>query len=181
MSKSNPPAEVRLTEGLGSGGGGRDHLRMLEEGFAAWRDVNPEGTPENRVAYLGDYIFDFTTYDDEKSEEFGIKALEVCRAISDRKTFEYIADPANYRWFLLMVNMPFFSRRLNWGTSVRGAWWDTSTPNETELDTTGLWLDGNQLTAPLKFSTEQWQEFIAAMLAFANEEPNVRANLGPTA
>lgn len=154
----------------------RDYRRMLEEGFAAWRDVNPEGTPENRVAYLGDYIFDFTTYDDEKSEEFGLKALEICRAISDRKTFEYIADPANYRWFLLMVNMPFFSRRLNWGTSVRGAWWDTSTPNETELDTTGLWLDGNQLTAPLKFSTEQWQEFIAAMLAFANEEPNVAAN-----
>lgn len=71
-----------------------------------------------------------------------------------------------------MVNMTFFSRRLNWGTSVRGAWWDTSTPNETELDTIALWLDGNQLTAPLRFSTEQWQEFIAAMLAFANEEPN---------
>lgn len=150
----------------------RDYRRMLEEGFAAWRDVNPDGTPEDRVAYLGDYVFSFTTYDDEMSKEFATKALEVCRSISDRKTFEYIEDPANYRWFLLMVNMPFFSRRLNCGTSVRGAWWDTSTPNKADLDTAALWLDSEQLTEPLKFSSEQWQEFIAAMLAFANEEPN---------
>jgi len=147
------------------------YRRMLEEGFSALRDENPNGTSQSRAAYLGDYIFDFTTYDDQKSEEFGIKALEVCRAISTRKTFEYIADTENYRWFLLMVNMPFFSRRLNWGTSVRGAWWDTSTPNEIELDADALWLDGNQLTEPLKLSTEQWQEFINAMLDFANEQP----------
>lgn len=149
----------------------QDYRRMLEDGFAACRDVNPHGTPESRSAYLADYIFDFTTYDDEKSEEFGIKALEVCRAISNRKTFEYIADPVNYRWYLLMVNMPFFSRRLNWGASVRDAWWDTSTPNETELDTTALWLDGEMLTEPMKFSTQQWLKFVAAMLDFANEEP----------
>lgn len=146
---------------------------MLEEGFAAWRDVNPDGTPESRVAYLGDYIFDFTTYDDTMAEEFALKALEVCRAISDHKTFEYIKDPDNYRWFLLMCNMPFFARRLNWGTSIRGAWWDTSAPNETMLDTTGLWVDGQQLTRPLTFSTEQWGEFIAAMLAFCVAGPNV--------
>jgi len=66
-----------------------------------------------------------------------------------------------------MLNMPFFSRRVNWGTSARGAWWDTST-----LNTTGLWLDGNQLTTPLEFSTEEWHKFIAAMLAFASEEPS---------
>jgi hypothetical protein len=149
----------------------RDYRRMLEEGFATWREVNPGGTPENRVAFLSDYVFDFATYDDEKAEEFGAKALEICRAISDRKTFEYIEDPLNYRWFLLMVNMPFFARRLNWGTSVRGAWWDTGSPDDTALHTTALWLDGEQITEPLRFSGEQWQEFVSAMLAFAAGAP----------
>jgi hypothetical protein len=156
-----------------------DYRRMLEEGYAAWRDVNPDGTPENRVAYLGDYIFGFTTYDADMSAEFATKALEVCRAITERKTFEYIKDRANYRWFLWVCNMPFFSCRLNWGTSIRGAWWDISTPNETDLDTTSFWLNGKQLTEPLQFSTEQWCEFIAALLAFGSEEPYTELSGAP--
>ena len=142
------------------------YLRMLEESFAAWRDLNPDGTPQSRAAYLGEYIFGFTTYDEDMATEFGSKALEVCRAISDGETFEYIEDHDNYRWTLLMCNMPFFSRRLNWGASIRGAWWEA---DGTQLDTFGLWLDGKQLTQPMIFTTGQWEEFIAAMLAFANE------------
>jgi hypothetical protein len=148
-----------------------NYRQMLEDGFAALRKMNPDGTPENRAAFLADYVFDFTTYDDEKSKEFGTKALEVCRAVSDRKTFEYIEDPENYRWFLLMVNMPFFAVRLDWGTSVRGAWWNAGSPDETALHTAALWLDGEQLTGPLQFSDEQWQEFVSAMLAFADVAP----------
>jgi hypothetical protein len=151
----------------------RDYLKMLEEGFSETNAFGG-GDPATRLEYLSDHIFDFTTYDSGKAEEFAAKALEVCAAISNEKTFDYIADPDNYRWFLLMVNMPFFARRLNWGTSVRGAWWDAST---TELNITGLWLDGDKLTEPLKFSTEQWQEFIAAMLEFAEERPKEKPSV----
>ena len=146
----------------------QDYRRMLEEGLNE-SDLNE---PLNRLEYLGDYIFDFKTYDAEMTELFVGKALEVCAAISGSKTFEYINDAENYRWFLLMCNMPFFARRLNWGTSIRGSWWDTSTPNATEFNTCGLWLDGEQLTS-LRLSTDQWQEFIAALLDFGIETPNV--------
>jgi len=46
--------------------------------------------PESRLEYLGDYIFDFTTYDGEMSALFARKAVEVCAAINDRKTFDCV-------------------------------------------------------------------------------------------
>lgn len=144
-----------------------DYRQMLEDGFAAWQEFNAPQQYESRAHYLADHVFEFTTYDDELAKELGAKALEVCRAISERKTFEYVADAANHRWFIVMSNMPFFARRLNWGTSVRGAWWDTSYPNATELDTTALWLNGHQVTETLELTTDEWCKFIDALLAFA--------------
>lgn len=140
-----------------------NYLKLLEDGFA-----RTCGQGESRLEYLSDHIFDFETYDSEKAERFAVMALDVCQAIQQRKTFEYIEDPTRYMTFLLMVNMPFFSRRLNWGTSVRGAWWDTSPPNQTELDAYGLWLNDRQVTEPLKLATDDWRQFIDALLDFAN-------------
>ena len=145
------------------------YLKLFEDGYVMTCDRG-----ESRLEYLSDHIFEFTTYDSEKAEHFAVMALEVCQAIQQGKTFEYIKDPARYMTFLLMVNMPFFSRRLNWGTSVRGAWWDTSRPNATEFDTCGLWMGERQLTEPLKFSTDAWREFIDALLAFAAQELNTQ-------
>lgn len=139
-----------------------NYTKLLADGYAMTCEQG-----ESRLEYLSDHIFDFTTYDSEKAERFAVMALEVCQAIQQRKTFEYIEDPTNYMTFLLMVNMPFFASRLNWGTSVRGAWWDTSYPNQADLDTSGLWLDDQQITGPLQFSTDDWRQFIDALLAFA--------------
>lgn len=171
-TKTDRPLPVLSSEGLGSGGGGRDYARMLQEGHAETNSFSG-GEPASRLAYLSDHIFDFTTYDSEIAEEFARKALEVCRAISERKTFDYIRDAANYRWFLLMCNMPFFYPRLNWGGSIRGAWWDTPTHKQViEFDTCGLFLNGEQITE-LTFTVDQWREFIASVLAFGSEEPNL--------
>lgn len=52
---------------------------------------------------------------------FARKAVEVCAAINDRQTFDYINDPNDYLWYLLMCNMPFFAERLECGISIRGA------------------------------------------------------------
>lgn len=98
----------------------QDYRRMLEEGYGAIASTEPIG----RLEYLSDYIFNFTTYDGEMAELFACKALEVCAAISNRTTFDYIKDAEQYRWYLVMCNMPFFSDKLEWGTSIRGAWWD---------------------------------------------------------
>ena len=145
-----------------------DYRRMLEDGLTEVGGFGGERQP-TRLEFLSDHIFEFTTYDSEIAEEFARKALEVCRAINERRTYEYIRDPASYRWFLLMCNMPFFSERLSWGASVRGAWWDTPPHKKViEFGSCGLFLGGEQIT-DLTLTVDQWHEFIAAVLAFGAE------------
>jgi len=80
--------------------------------------------PENKFQFLGNSIFDFTTYDGAIDELFAKKMLEVIAAIVNRTTFEYQENEANYINYLTMVNMPFLQGKLEWGTSIRGAWFD---------------------------------------------------------
>lgn len=138
-----------------------DYRRLLEQGYATIARTNPC----SRLEYLSDYVFDLTTYDGEMSELFARKALEVCAAVSDATTFDYITDPEQYRWFLLMVNMPFFASRLDWGTSIRGAWWGNE---DTEFSSCGLWNNTEQMADTMTMNSHQWREFIAAVRAFAS-------------
>ena len=50
--------------------------------------------------------------------------LEVIDVIINQTQFEYIKDEAKYLNYLTMVNMPFLSNKIEWGTSIRGAWFD---------------------------------------------------------
>lgn len=140
----------------------RDYLRMLEEG---WKESDHNGRL-SRLEYLSDYIFEFTTYDRDMAGLFARKAMEVCAAISEGNAYEYIKDADQYRWYLVMCNMPFFADKIEWGTSIRVAWWSEPPHEKIEFDSCGLWLDGKQLHEPMKFTREQWAEFIAAVLAF---------------
>ena len=169
MEQQGTPGALGSNGGLGSAGGSRDYARMLKEGYEAIASTDPI----SRMEYLGDYIFDFTTYDSQMSELFASMALDVCAAISNRTTFNYIRDPEQYRWYLVMVNMPFFADKIEWGTSVRGAWWGEPPHKRIEFTSCGLWLDNEQLHETMEFTQDQWREFIAALLAFALEEPNV--------
>jgi hypothetical protein len=119
--------------------------------------------PSTRAGFLSQAVFDFTTYDSEMDDLFGRRAVEVCAAINDGRTFDYIADEENYRWFLLMVNMPFFADRLEWGTSIRGAWWAYE---DQRLKSCFLWKEGEQIL-DLVFGRPQWVEFIKATVEFA--------------
>lgn len=141
-----------------------DYCRMLEEGHDNIRAF--QGHNSSRLEYLGDHIFNFTTYDGEMSELFASKALEVCAAISAGTTYDYIKDKENYRWFLLMCNMPFFAGKLEWGTSIRGPWW---LHDKITLSSDGLWLDGDQIQDTVDFTGEEWRRFVEAMLLFTKE------------
>ena len=145
-----------------------DYMKTMEHSYAMEAQTG-ESPARSRLGYLAQHIFDFTTYESEADELFARKAVEVCAAITDGKTFEYIANPTGRIWYLLMVNMPFFMPRMDWGTSIRGAWWDHKQP---VLNSCGLWVGAEQQTEWI-FSGEQWEEFMRAVIAFA--EPEMRA------
>lgn len=152
-----------------------NYLKLLEDGFRNIQEY--ESSKMSRLEYLGDEIFGFITYDSEMSELFARKAIEVARAITERTTFEYIdsafrdsdTDISNYSWFLLMLNFDFFKDRTNWGTSIRGAWWDMGRkPNV--FESSGLY-DGDDQVLKLVFAEkEEWMEFVKAILDFAAPE-----------
>ena len=153
-----------------------DYKTLLEHSF----EVEKEGrecAPKSRLAYLSESIFNFTTYDSEMDKLFAERAVEVCVAINSRMTLDYIKEPEQYKWFLLMCNMPFFAERTEWGTSIRGAWWAGRPGQQIEFDSCGLWIGDEQLINTLKFSDDEWKGFIAAVIEFASVEmkPNALA------
>lgn len=153
---------------------GIDYGRLLEHSFKMDNELSDH--PKTRLGYLSHNIFDFTTYDSDMDELFAQRAVEVCAAINNQKTFEYIASPENYQWYLLMCNMPFFVDRLEWGGSIRGAWWCGDRKLRFELQSFGLWFGNDQLTEPLTFTLADWHRFIAAVVAFARNEQSAEAS-----
>ena len=83
-----------------------------------------ECPPDNKFQFLGNSIFGFTTYDSGIDELFAKKMLEVIDCIYNKTIFDYQNDENNYINYLTMVNMPFMQGKLEWGTSIRGAWFD---------------------------------------------------------
>lgn len=150
-----------------------DYLTLLNESYAAVQDHAEHEL--SRLEFLGDYVFDFTTYDDTVMEYLTIKALEVCIAITAKETFDYIKkSKAHHVWYITICNMPFFIGKLNWGGSIRGAWWDHGCGFN--ISSTGLYEDGEQ-RLEWSFTDEEWEEFIHAILAFVTvdkvEKPRI--------
>lgn len=143
----------------------RNYLAMLENSYAIARSLQGCSTPESRLEFLADDIFDFTTYDSEFSKKLARHAVDVCHAINTSTTFDYIKDPENYQWFLIMCNMPFFAERIEWGTSIRGAWWDSFREERLTLSTCAL-FDGDQNIDCPKFTRAEWVLFINAVVEF---------------
>ena len=138
-----------------------DYLSLLAESYAT--SQSSECPPGSRVEFLAVHIFGFTTYDAELDALFGKRALEVFQAISEGRTLGYIQDKEQYRWYVIMCNMPFFAGRLDWGTSIRGAWWGIMQPT---IESDGLFMNGKQIPA-LAFGCGQWADFVAAVVAFS--------------
>lgn len=91
----------------------------IEEQYEEWKESEPDVTKEE---FLMGHIFDFDTYDGDLDNFFCHLVVEVIEAILNRTTFDYIKD--NYKNYIIMVNMPFLKNKIDWGTSIRGAWFD---------------------------------------------------------
>jgi len=144
-----------------------DYLELIEHSYAV--EAEEGGEKYSRLEYLGEHIFDFTTYDTTMMELFAKMAVEVCDAITNRTTFDYIKDDDKYLWYLLMCNMPFFMSRLEWGSSMRGAWWNGEN-GAIEISSCGLWYGYEQKLEPMRFSRKEWDAFIRAVVVFSGGE-----------
>ncbi len=88
-----------------------------------------------KFIFLSSYIFDVITYDEELDLEFGKKIYEVMKSIQDRTTFDYIEEQNDYKNYILVCNLLNKYELIDWGTSIRGAWFSKS-----EIETSaGCW------------------------------------------
>jgi hypothetical protein len=147
----------------------KDYAALLEHSYDLTRSVR------SRLDYIAAHVFDFTTYDNAQAELFACKAVEVINAIDKSTTFNYIENPVNYTWYLLMCNMPFFTGRLNWGGSIRGAWWDHDLKSFT-LKSCGFFDNEEEQILEQTFTHEEWLRFMQAVVAFAAPEMQVYHN-----
>lgn len=103
------------------------YLELLNKNYQ--EVLSWETCVDDKYAYLSSYTFEYDTYDSGMDKVFACKTLEVCHSISNATTFKYIEDENNYIWYLALVNMPFLKDKIEWGTSVRGAWWNYNKPS----------------------------------------------------
>lgn len=141
-------------------------VAQLERNFAytcEWQEC----PPESRLEWLGDYVFNLTTYDGEMSHKMAAMMLGVCLVITSGTNYKFIEDKNDYFWYLVAVNMPFFKGKIQWGSSIRGAWW---VHEDITLETTeNVDADGNQVCDPT-FTQAEWANFILAMNRFVKED-----------
>lgn len=143
----------------------RSYAEQKEE-FSAARNSYSVGE------YLSDYIFDFTTYCGGISEYFSEIAIDVVEAITERKTFDFIKDDDKHIWFIVMCNMDFFSSKISWGCSVRGAWWDVYDHNPIKIDSCGLYNENLEQIDIIEFNEEEWEEFCRDLVCFYRDNQN---------
>lgn len=107
-------------------------VREITESFENWKtleissNIKPleKSIRSQKLMWLTEDYFNLPTYDSNLSEEFGITIYEVIKAILDQKTFDYIKDDKKYRKYITVAILLDKLDLLNWGTSIRGAWFD---------------------------------------------------------
>ena len=140
-----------------------DYVELLKKAYQEQIDI--ERDLDSKLVFIAENVFNFDVYDDDMAELFAKKALEVCLAINKAETYEYIKDKENYKWFLIMVNMSFFKGILDWGGSIRGAWWDHGTCFEVESCSIRE-VYGNKFIV----GRDEWMSFVFAIEQFILED-----------
>lgn len=119
-----------------------------------------------KYEWLSENVFELTTYDSSISELFGKKIVEVCRAILDRNTFKYIEKGENeYVTHILVCQVLEQFCWIEWGTSIRGAWFEEQHFNQ--YQSRYILRYGNDLKE-LPFTEEN----IKLLIEFVEEKEN---------
>lgn len=87
--------------------------------------IDPDAS---KYAWVANEVFDLITYDTSLDERFAKEIIEVIKVILDVETYEYIRDGSNYVAYILVCQLLNNFHWIEWGTSIRGAWFETYHP-----------------------------------------------------
>jgi hypothetical protein len=116
-----------------------------------------------KYSYIASIIFNITSYDSELDEFYVKKLLEFFEIIESN---EILSDSLeDYKIYVLLANLPTIASILNWGTSIRSAFFT----DPVVINTYGIFQEGKQINLNIKFSAENWIIFIEAIKGFLDE------------
>ncbi len=112
-------------------------------------------------------VIDFDTYVSGVDAELAPRFCAALKSILDRTTFEFIKESRqNYLDFLTLCNLSRFKDLMEWGTSIRGAWFSLGL----EPIEMGRWLPVSDPGDSLKFDEEEkFEVFIRGLIMFMEE------------
>lgn len=104
-------------------------LEVIKEKFKEYMELmvgigNDDTEHDFRRDFIVEHLFGLTTYDTHLTTIFNNTITEVMRVIYERGNFEYIKDEKNYIKFILVANILDEHNMINWGSSIRGCWFD---------------------------------------------------------
>lgn len=76
--------------------------------------------------FVCDEVFNWSTYDDDLSIDFGEIFIQVCQVINSNLWIEYIKDKSRYKLFIMVANQLDKLGAIEWGTSIRSCWFQFS-------------------------------------------------------
>ncbi|QXO10034.1 hypothetical protein pEaSNUABM37_00073 [Erwinia phage pEa_SNUABM_37] len=138
----------------------------LEKQMVENTECGMEWTPGHLVAN----IFDITTYDDAADRVFAEHIVEVLTAIATRTTFEYQAQSTeHYYRFLTVINFKNIYPMLEWGTSIRGCWFNLGFGKK--FDPVDYLTRFQDQVYPVIESQEEMAEFVKALRTYLDTHP----------
>jgi hypothetical protein len=79
---------------------------------------------ENKYEWVCEELFQLATYDSGVSEKWGRRIIDVCKAIIEQRTFDYIEKEENYEPYLMVCQLLDKKNWIEWGTSIRVSWFE---------------------------------------------------------
>lgn len=103
----------------------KENRETYKSYIARYKLCNPDDGEPTKAMWLVEEYFDLTTYDDDISQEWGDVIIEILGVINDDNNFDYInSGDENYKKYLMVANLLEREQLIDWGTSIRGAWFD---------------------------------------------------------
>lgn len=89
---------------------------------------------ENIYSWCAYRVLELSTYDEELDELFVKKFMEICNAILSRNNGMYMENRHAYITYIIVCQLLEKNDWIDWGTSIRGAWFDVGKNAKPILD-----------------------------------------------